>query len=116
MIELKTCDVTVDEQETTISFGRRDDRATVYCNDPTILTKISKVLNAEGSLWALEETYLSKEGLPTGYRFSCPKKLIKFAAKGKVLSEEQKAAFLARVAKTKGISLEEAEELREEEE
>lgn len=117
MIELKCCDATMDEQETTISFGRKDDRASVYCNDSTILTKIAKALNAQGSSWVLEETIMSKDGVtPSGYKFSCPKAMIKFKAKGRNLTEEQKEALKVRFAKAKGINPDEVVDLEEEEE
>lgn len=102
MIELKTCDVGTDEQETCINYGRKDDRAEIYTNDPTVLTKISKVLNAEGSEWKLENVYKDKNGVPSGYVFSCPKKLIKFSAKKKSVSDEQREILRERMASRHG--------------
>lgn len=109
MIELQSCDVTTEEQETTISYGRRDDRATVYTNDTTVLTKIQKLLNAEGSTWKLENTYYTAEHKPSGYQFTCPKKMIKFLAKSKAVSEEQREALRQRMADYRA-SLAEGEE------
>lgn len=102
MIELKSCDVPTEEQETTITFGRKDDRAQIYTNDPTVLTKISKVLNAEGSEWKLEEVYKNKSGVPSGYTFSCPKKMIKFSAKKKGISDERREALRERMLNLHG--------------
>lgn len=98
MIELKTCDIGTDEQETTISYGRRDDRASVYTNDSTVLTKIAKLLNTEGTQWKLEKIHKDKNGEPSGYFFSCPKKLVKMIAKNKTVTEEQRAALKERMA------------------
>lgn len=98
MIELKTCDVSTDEQETCIVYGRKDDKAEIYTNDPTVLTKISKVLNAEGSEWTLVKVYKTEDGIPSGYVFLCPKKLIKFVAKKKAVSEETRQALRDRMA------------------
>lgn len=117
MIELKVCDVTTDEQETTVSYGRKEDRAVVYSNDPTVLTKIQKLLNTEGTQWTLDDTYYGDKGVPTGYRFSCPKKMIKFVAKGKQLSEAHRAALAKRLAEARGLVLSDGpnEEFEEEE-
>lgn len=97
MIELKVCDATTDEQETTVSYGRKDGRAVIYSNDSTVLTKIQKLLNTEGTQWVLEETYWNSDHTqPSGYKFSCPKSRVKFSAKKKVMTEEQRAAQSAR--------------------
>lgn len=110
-IELKVCDASTDEQETTVSYGRKDGRAVIYSNDSTVLTKIQKLLNAEGTQWILEEIYWNQgHTQPSGYRFSCPKSRVKFSAKKKVMTEEQKAAQSARAKALFGKSESDLEE------
>lgn len=107
MIELKTVDCDMEEQETVISFSRKDERATVYCSDNTMLTKIQKLLNAPDSEWTLEQTFKNTDGKPTGYEFSVTKKLIALRPKkkvGKELTEEERLALGARLRGSKSVS------------
>lgn len=101
MIELKSvvCE-DIYEQETTIVFSRKENKASVYCSDNTMLTKIQKLLNTPDSEWELKGMDEDKEGNPTGYFFECPKNLISLRAKkkvGKEYTDEERAAFAERM-------------------
>lgn len=111
MFQLKVCKVSSEEQETTVSFGRLDERASIFCNDNTILTKIQKLLNQPNTTWAVEEEITMKDGTVVGYKFSCPKDRIMFSAKKKEMSEEQRllTAERARQRFSKGSTVPEEE-------
>ena len=119
MIELKSTDCTdVEEQETTITYGRKDTLAYVYCSDNTVLTKIQKLLNTEGSEWKLIRIIKNQEGNPTGYEFTVPKKMISLKAKkkaGRELTEEERKALGERLRGIRKASNSDADEPEEDE-
>lgn len=107
MTELKTVTCDMDEQETTITFSRKEDKAYVYTSDNTMVTKIAKLLNAPDSLWTLENVIRDKDGNPTGYEFSVPKKMVALRSKPKVtkeLTDEERQALRNRLRGLTGAS------------
>lgn len=119
MIELKSVDCSdIEEQETTITYGRRDNLAYVYCSDNTVLNKIQKLLNTEGTEWKLTRIIKNQEGNPTGYEFTVPKKLIAMKAKkkaGRELTEEERQALRDRLRGIKKGSISDADESEDDE-
>ncbi len=80
------------DQETHVNWSRGDDRASVYASDVTTMTKLDKLVAAEGSEWKLEREERAKDGSIYGKTYSCPVVLISFRAKRMTYSaEEQKA-------------------------
>ena len=93
--DLGIVDVGADEQETTISWYRRDAVASVYTSDNTMLTKMKKLM-AKSSDCKLKNITWSKDGEPTGYFFEVPVRFVK-VLKPKEVSEEQRAALSERL-------------------
>lgn len=94
-MELETMrGVSMEEQETTIVYSRDSKTAHVYTSDNTTLTKIGKLLNAEGSEWKLVQVVKNSDGTPNGYMFECPKNLVNLRAKKTApkMTDEQKEA------------------------
>lgn len=94
-MELETIKrVSMEEQETTIVYSRDSKTAHVYTSDNTALTKIGRLLNAEGSEWKLKQVVRNSDGTPNGYMFECPKHLVSLRAKktAKKMTDEQKEA------------------------
>lgn len=93
--DLGIMDVAGDEQETTISWYRRDAVASVYTSDNTMLTKMKKLM-AKSPDCKLKNITWSKDGEPTGYFFEVPVRFIK-VLKPKEVSEEQRIALSERL-------------------
>lgn len=93
--DLGIMDVAGDEQETTISWYRRDSVASVYTSDNTMLTKMKKLM-AKSPDCKLKNITWSKDGEPTGYFFEVPVRFVK-VIKPKEASEEQRAALSERL-------------------
>ena len=83
--DLGIMDVAGDEQETTISWYRRDAVASVYTSDM-----------AKSPDCKLKNITWSKDGEPTGYFFEVPVRFVK-VLKPKEVSEEQRAALSERL-------------------
>lgn len=93
------------EQETTIQFNRDSKELHLYTSDNTVVTKLNKLLNAEGSLWKLENTTY-KDGEPTGYFLVCEdKKTCQLKAKTVkiTLSDEEKQALAQRLNQARTV-------------
>lgn len=93
MIELKSVACNVDEQETTITFSRKDNYINMYTSDNTQITKMSKVINVPNAIWKLVKVDYNKNNEPTGYFFSCDNKkgiTIRNKNKDYVISEERR--------------------------
>lgn len=69
------------EQETHINFMREDDRAAVYTSDTTTMTKLNKLVEAEGTEWKLESESRLASGELIGKTYSCPVSFISFRSK-----------------------------------
>lgn len=100
-MELETIKgVSMEEQETTIVYSRDGKIAHIYTSDNTALTKIEKLLNAEGSEWKVKQVVRNSDGTPNGYMFECPKNLVSLRAKKTApkMTDEQKEAARQRFA------------------
>lgn len=93
--DLGIMDVVGDEQETTISWYRRDAVASVYTSDNTMLTKMKKLM-AKSPDCKLTNIAWNKDGEPTGYFFEVPVRFVK-VLKPKEVSEEQRIALSERL-------------------
>ena len=102
--DLGIMDVAGDEQETTISWYRRDAVASVYTSDNTMLTKMKKLM-AKSPDCKLKNITWSKDGEPTGYFFEVPVRFVK-VLKPKEVSEEQRAALSERLKARKELGRE----------
>lgn len=88
--------VTMLEQETTIRIGRADELAYLDTTDSTMITKVNKLLETEGTQWKL----IKDDGV--GIRATFPKNLVTLRAKTierKKMTEEEKKAFADRMQK-----------------
>lgn len=99
--DLGIMDVGADEQETTISWYRRDTVASVYTSDNTMLTKMKKLM-AKSPDCKLKDITWSKDGEPTGYFFEVPVRFVK-VLKPKKVSEEQRIALSERLKAKKEL-------------
>ena len=102
--DLGIMNVVGDEQETTISWYRRDAVASVYTSDNTMLTKMKKLM-AKSPDCKLKNITWSKDGEPTGYFFEVPVRFVK-VLKPKEVSEEQIAALSERLKARKELGRE----------
>lgn len=99
--DLCIMDVAGDEQETTISWYRRDAVASIYTSDNTMLTKMKKLM-AKSPDCKLKNITWGKDGEPTGYFFEVPVRFVK-VLKPKEVSEEQRAALSERLKAKKEL-------------
>lgn len=87
---IRIYEVDPEEQETTISFSRRDKKVTIYTSDNTTLNKIKKLIDKNPKDWIYKCQY-NQKGEPTGYFFETNKNNISIRSGArKQLSEEQK--------------------------
>lgn len=85
------------EQETTISYSRDEDIASVYTCDNTVLTKLSKLAKEYPNEYKVIMIHKIKDDI-SGYEFEIPKKLISFRAPTtRVMSDEQRQAAAERL-------------------
>lgn len=95
-----------EEQETTITFSRGEKGFKLYTCDNTMIAKLNKLLNAEGSVWKIESVRYNADGTPNGYSLTCGvRNCLQLKAKkasGKTLTEEEKQALVARLACSRG--------------
>lgn len=91
--------VSVEEQETTISFYRDSDTAVVYTSDRTVMTKLDKLAEDPGSPWTLVRESRLQGGDVVGKYYRTPKGLISFrrAKVTRELTDEQKADMAQRL-------------------
>lgn len=75
---------TIEEQETLIRIDRADDKAYIYTNDSTMITRINKLIENKDSDWELVE----KSDIDM--RVVAPRNMISFRATSRKLSEEEK--------------------------
>ena len=85
----------IEVQETLVNFNRDDERATVYTSDSTMMTRLNKLVNLQGTEWKLESESRLKTGELIGKTYSCPVAFISFRSKRKKmnLTDEQKKAL-----------------------
>lgn len=87
----------IEEQETHINWSRGDARAKIYVSDVTTMTRLDKLVAAEGTEWKLDKEYREKDGRVHGKFYSCPVEFISFRSKRVTMSEEQKEAAAERM-------------------
>lgn len=100
-IQTPVCDV--ESQETTISWSRFDDIATVFTSDPTTVTRFKNLMKEDPCYKCY--VYINGDGSekPSGYHFEFDRSLVSFRRKtGKrELSEEEKLDISMRLRKNK---------------
>ena len=91
--------LTIEEQEVHINWSRGDERAKIYVSDVTAMTKLDKLVAAEGSEWKLDKEYSEKDGRVDSKFYSCPINLISFRTKTvtRELTEEQRKELSERM-------------------
>ena len=92
--------LSVQEQETTVSFFRDSDICTVYTSDTTIMTKLDKFVESEGApFWKLKEEYHMRSGELVGKLYETNKKLISFRKDivTREMTDDQKRASAERM-------------------
>jgi hypothetical protein len=85
--------LTLEEQEVHISFGRLDDRASIYVSDTRYINRLNKLVEKSDE-WQIEhEERLKSTGELLGITYSCPINLISFRSKTTKLelTDEQRA-------------------------
>ena len=97
--ELEVIDAGVEEQEVVLQKSRDEDRWSVWVTDNLWFTKLKNLMKTSPELYRLENVSWNKEGRPTGYEWSFPKKLLTLRSKEatREMSEEQKEAARARL-------------------
>ena len=101
-----------EEQETVISFPRREDCAMVWTSDTTVMTKLDGLCKKSDE-YVLVETGRSKLGgevISKTYKIK-DKTLVSFRAKkiereARAMTDEQKAAMIERLAKARQMKVE----------
>lgn len=76
--ELELVDCATGEQEITISGYRSDDRLDVWVSDNVMLTKLKRAMKKAPDAYKLEDIVWTKDGTVAGYKFSMPKKRLRF--------------------------------------
>lgn len=72
------------EQETIINYNREEKIAEIYTRDPIVMRKLEKLAEK------YPKHYILKSKDEYGCVYECPKKLIRFGAPAKELTEEEK--------------------------
>lgn len=101
-IESIVCDR--ESQETCIIIPRDGGMAFIGTSDPTMLTKIKKLMEKNSEAWKCYEGSRDREGNMTGYNFEVPKKFVTFKSKTKakrILTDEEKQEVTARFKRGK---------------
>lgn len=71
--------LSVDEQETSISYMRDSDQCRIYTSDTTVMTKLDKLVEDEESpLWKLVTEHKLKDGTLVAKTYETNKNLISF--------------------------------------
>ena len=89
----------IEEQETHVNFNRNDERATIYTSDTTMMTKLNKLVELQGTEWRIESISKLKNGELIGKTYSCPVSFISFRRKKieREYSEERKKEIAERL-------------------
>lgn len=90
--------IPVTEQETTVSFSRDSDTASVWTSDSTVMTKLDKLVESNPECWQLTRTDKVGKDI-VGKEYTTKKKLISFRSKvtERTLTEEQRQASAERL-------------------
>lgn len=71
--------LSVEEQETSISYMRDNDKCRVYTSDTTVMTKLDKLAEGEDCpLWKLVEEHRLRDGTLVAKTYETNKNLISF--------------------------------------
>ena len=91
--------ISQEEQETSINYMRNSDECIIYTSDPTVMTKLDKLVANEEE-WSLIDQY-RLEGKVVGKKYKTTKSLITFRShknqNTRVMSDEEKAAAAERL-------------------
>lgn len=90
--------IKTNEQETTITMYRADDKWELYTSDTTIITKLMKVTEEQDR----EVLSIDDKGKPSAMIFYLDKKQVSFRNKPKESSEATKAARSNNMKKVRG--------------
>ena len=92
--------IACNEQETHICFMRDSDICRIYTTDSTMITRLDKLAEDEGSPdWKLVKEHNFPNGEPAGKTYETKKRLITFRSGIREMSEEQKQAAAERIRK-----------------
>jgi len=98
--------ISVSKQETTVNFGRQDDRMDIYTTDQTMITKLMKLLkkseqNGEAGYMLVREEKMN--GRVVAIEVSAPKHLLSLRTpkKKRELSDEERQALAERMRKAR---------------
>ena len=102
--DFKTIKAKAEEQETTVNFSRDNDVATVWTNDNTVVTKLSKIVEKNPDEWSCYVVGNMEE--PTGYFFKTKKKYVCFREgkrkmTSKTMTEEHKMKMVVNSKKAR---------------
>lgn len=103
--DIKTVRANLQEAETTIQISRSEDKAYIWTNDNTMLTKIKRVMAKTPDAWVCTKQSVCN-GEVAGYFFECPKKCISLITpRTQEFSDEERekraVALRERLAKAK---------------
>lgn len=90
--------IPVTEQETTVSFNRGSDTASIWTSDSTVMTKLDKLVESSPECWQLTRTDTVGKDL-VGKEYTAKKRLISFRSKftERVMTEAQRQASAERM-------------------
>ena len=89
--------VEICEQETTITIARDGRGARIWSSDTVMIAKLDKLCKTSPENYRLEKIgYFEDGSIANKFYFIADKDLLKFRARKRVLSEEQKAAYAER--------------------
>ena len=89
-----------EEKETTICISGNDKMMDVYTSDNVMLNKLKKLFSSNPDTIECWEAGRTSDGKVTGYFFKMDKKHLSFrTGSNREMTEEQKAAFGARIKK-----------------
>lgn len=93
----------IEEQETTISFSRTDQGASIWTSDSTMITKLDKLCARSENYTSKEERTKSGELIAKEYTIK-DKSLIRFIPGKRILSDAQKEKMAARMRNIKNTA------------
>lgn len=86
------------EQETVITTMRGDKRIRIYTSDNTMLTKLKKLMGADGGQYEVERVEYLPDGSACGVVVTAPARCLSLrSGKTREISEEDRAALAERM-------------------
>ena len=99
------CQCSLDEQETTISFSRSENKVDIWTNDRTMITKLDALCESCPTMYISTRTGKNEDGetMDRSYKIM-DKSMISFRTKKRTfnLTDEQKAERAERLARNVG--------------